>query len=638
MITDWKLGDRIDDRWEIGEILPRSDHLICRIYDLDSGRSFTMRTLPVRLLQSEEAVEMFRHWAELWVRLDFHPHLLEIKHFTNIAHRPCLFFKPWQGTSLAQLIADGPLEVDRSLSLAIQLADAMHYLHHRLGPVAIGVGGEDVLVQEKDVVKIADFAYGKVSPGEPPEIAELTSGAGREIAESGRDGARRDILAFGRLIREMLTGERPHFDLPRELVAFCRRCAVSPPGESFPDFLALREEAERLFAATTGHAFLDTAGSSDPVTHILKKVGAPTIIWKTKPFRKANALLNLGHCEEAIELFDKYLETRPDAGAGWLQRGLALSRLGRPHEAIASYDRALRIDPEDADAWNNKALELEVLERYEEAEECYERALEIASEHHLAWRNRGEFLLARRRLEEALSCFSRSLGAKPRDAETLTASGRALYGLGRYLEAIQSFEEAIEIDPRQYFAHACLGACFNELGDFERAIGCFDRSLALKPESAVVWNDRGVALYSLDRVGEAFQAHERALEADSTLASGWLNKGRCLAYWGKYEEALACYGRALELEPGDAMAWNNQGHSLMGRGNYRRALRSFDRALEIRPDLDLAWYNRGAAKVRLGLHQEAIGSFRRVLEINPGHPDAARAIRAVEEEVKRQGR
>ena len=128
---------------------------------------------------------------------------------------------------------------------------------------------------------------------------------------------------------------------------------------------------------------------------------------------KGEALFHLGRYEEAIECYDRLLESLPKDSHTWNDKAIALSRLGRDEEAIECYDRALDIEPKDAVVWNNKGNTLYSLDRYEEAIECYNWALDIEPKDAVVWNNKGEALFHLGRYEEAIECYDRALEIDP---------------------------------------------------------------------------------------------------------------------------------------------------------------------------------------------------------------------------------
>jgi tetratricopeptide (TPR) repeat protein len=92
---------------------------------------------------------------------------------------------------------------------------------------------------------------------------------------------------------------------------------------------------------------------------------------------KAQAQMNLGKLNEALETLDE-AETLGDARSDvFLTRGKVLEKLGRLDDAIAAFDEAAHSDEANTNALLMKAGVLNRQERYSEALECYEQALAV---------------------------------------------------------------------------------------------------------------------------------------------------------------------------------------------------------------------------------------------------------------------
>jgi CHAT domain-containing protein/Flp pilus assembly protein TadD len=213
----------------------------------------------------------------------------------------------------------------------------------------------------------------------------------------------------------------------------------------------------------------------------------------------AESLLNqgyelekLGKLEEAIILYEKILEFKPDYSKAWNYRGIALLHLGKYSEAIVSYEQAVEIQPDYYQAWCNRGNVLAHLGKYSEAIASYDRALEIQPDYYLAWHCQG------------------------------TALGR----LGKYEQGIASYERALEIQPDNYLAWYNRGVTLLvNLGRKEEAINSFDRALQYKSDFQEAFFSRGTALSNLRRYEEAIASYERALEYKPDYYSAWINRG-----------------------------------------------------------------------------------------------------------------
>jgi tetratricopeptide (TPR) repeat protein len=90
---------------------------------------------------------------------------------------------------------------------------------------------------------------------------------------------------------------------------------------------------------------------------------------------KAQALMNLGKLNEALETLDE-AGTLEDARSDvCLTRGKVLEKLGKLDSAIEAFDEASKCDEANTNALLMKAGVLNRQERYSEALECYEQAL-----------------------------------------------------------------------------------------------------------------------------------------------------------------------------------------------------------------------------------------------------------------------
>lgn len=89
------------------------------------------------------------------------------------------------------------------------------------------------------------------------------------------------------------------------------------------------------------------------------------------------ALQRLGKLSEAVGIFDKAIELKPDVVETWINRGIALKELGRVDDAVASYDKAIELKPDHAEVHFNRANLLKDIGDLDKAVSAYERAITI---------------------------------------------------------------------------------------------------------------------------------------------------------------------------------------------------------------------------------------------------------------------
>jgi tetratricopeptide (TPR) repeat protein len=195
------------------------------------------------------------------------------------------------------------------------------------------------------------------------------------------------------------------------------------------------------------------------------------------------ALLNQGRNEEALQVFDKAVQLKPDDADLWRNLGDVLVELDRPQDAIPSYQHALKLDPRHLDAARKAGLLLHQAARDEEALSCFNLSEELEADHLPTLRLRALTLARLQRFEEALADNSRAHTLDP-GADTCENTGNVLRALSRH----------------------------------DEAIAWYDRALALRPDFAATLDDKAVALAELHRFDEAIATSRQAIAADPGYA------------------------------------------------------------------------------------------------------------------------
>ena len=237
---------------------------------------------------------------------------------------------------------------------------------------------------------------------------------------------------------------------------------------------------------------------------------------------------------EALDAYDKALQSKPQDASILYNRGVVLDRLGRHADAVASFDQALAVQPRDVAALVNRGNALHALRRFAEALGSFDRALAIAPRNVEARYNRGNALLAMNRHEEALASFDQAIAHRPGHADALLNRGLALAALGRHAEALESYRRLLAIDPRRVEAHYNSGNALRALERDADAIACYDAALALQPDHADAHWNRAWALLALGDYEHGWPEHEWRSKSSRGLAPPprsaaprWLGESDC---------------------------------------------------------------------------------------------------------------
>ncbi len=210
---------------------------------------------------------------------------------------------------------------------------------------------------------------------------------------------------------------------------------------------------------------------------------------------------------------------RKDAKPAFLVTlGVALRNLGRHEDALKVFDKAVQLKPEDAQLWYQLGSALLDAGRSSDALLCFEHALALDPGHRDAAYGAGYVLVGLERFEEALVHFDRSVEMDASHAPTLQMRAIALRKLKRFDAAIADNLRAMELDPANPDICNNMGAILGALGQIEQALSWYDRALAINPNIARNITNKASALYELGRFDEAIVTYQRAMAVDPDLA------------------------------------------------------------------------------------------------------------------------
>jgi tetratricopeptide (TPR) repeat protein len=185
----------------------------------------------------------------------------------------------YDGQTLKQRLASGPLAVDEALEIATQIADGLAKAHAQ-GVVHRDVKPGNVMLTE-DGVRIVDFGLATFADALKLTVEHSTLGTAAYMSPEQVRGmaadARSDVWAVGVILYEMLTGHAPFQGSHAEAIAYAvRNEAPLPIRASRPEvaeeiehlvFRALHKEASVRFAngRELSRALRQVRGQSIPI-------------------------------------------------------------------------------------------------------------------------------------------------------------------------------------------------------------------------------------------------------------------------------------------------------------------------------------------------------------------------------------
>jgi serine/threonine protein kinase/Tol biopolymer transport system component len=193
--------------------------VVYRAEDRRLGRTVALKFLALERTRDPAAKERFLQEARAASALD-HPNLCTVHEVGETPEGRLYLTMPcYDGETLAQRIAAGPLPVEEALDLALQTARGLAKAH-RNGIVHRDIKPANLIETGDGILKILDFGIAKLA--EDPAVAAAGapgSGGGGlagtpsymspEQVRSERVGPATDVWSLGVVLYEMLAGVRP---------------------------------------------------------------------------------------------------------------------------------------------------------------------------------------------------------------------------------------------------------------------------------------------------------------------------------------------------------------------------------------------------------------------------------------------
>lgn len=651
MATQWQIGDKVQNRWEIYNVLRGGMGIIYVVFDHETRLPFAAKTFRDDVfIRHPQIAARFAQEAYTWVNLDTHHNVVQAHLIQEIEGKPYIFLEYISGGDLSRWIGTPRLTKDmlQVLRFAIQFCNGMIHILSRGIQAHRDIKPQNCLITEDNVLKVTDLGLAKVFddlelaqaktlPINPQSLSicftrtgvgagTCTHMAPEQFDDIKRVDVRADIYSFGVMLFQMITGRLPYIGkswqeferlhktqpLPpldvshKSLAAFVQKCLAKDPSQRFASFEAVRACLVGIWETLT----------DEPVPQPLVGTEMDAGNWNNKGV----SLDELGRYEEALACYDRALALNEREAIAWSNKGVTLKKLGRVEEAIACYDQAIELYPAWAVIWSNKGLALgEGVGKWGKALECYDRALELDPHRAEFWYNKGLALKVLGFLQEAIVHYDRALELNPRYVEAWCNKGSALVGQRKYEEAIRCLDHALTLNLRLAPAWFNKGTALALSGRPREALVYFKEAQRLGIPQAVKWIAQCQRM-----LGQSEYEPTPVVQTESDAAR-WYNEGVRLASLGQMEEALVYFDRALATAPHMDVAWVNRGNVLCVLGRREAALICYEQALKVNPHCAHAWHNKGLVLCQyFQSWQEALVCFEEAQRL--GHPPAERAV------------
>lgn len=637
---------------------------VYRARDTQLGRDVAIKLLRGDLDVSRERLSRFAQEARAASALN-HPNIITVHEIGYQDESPYIVMELVDGTSLRDLIVNGPLPLRRAIEISCQIADGLAAAHEK-GIVHRDLKPDNVMVSRDGFAKILDFGLAKlsVSPVEdeastlqfeaPRTRAGVVFGTAAYMSPEQASGIapdfRSDQFSLGVIFYEMVTSRRPFIGpttvdtlaailhsepepieklnpgVPAPFRWIIERCLEKEADERYASTRDLARELrtirDRVFETGSGDLPRPSAGTDrrslvQGAGIIAAVVVVASLLSHRAPTRSAappvSAAASLPQKKCLAVLAFKDLSGDP--GGQLLVDGLSETlsvRLARlpdlqvmPPSSSSSLDQS-RLDRVGQMLGANLILRGAVQRAGTRLRVSYslvrpEQGILLAGDTIDA--SSSDLFSTQDLLTESVArALQLSAPVRPiLPASSLVHSG----GQDRYLQALGYLQ--------RYESEASVDGAVKLL-----------EQLAAERESAQVSAALGRAYLSKYRLthdkswmDKAARSCELAVAEDSKLPDVHVTLGELRIEGGRWEEAAAEFQQTIDQQPGNVEAILGLAQAYRLSGKAEDAERTFRRAIALRPNYWAPYNKLGALYLSRGRYDDAAGMFLRVTELTP---------------------
>jgi protein O-GlcNAc transferase len=282
-------------------------------------------------------------------------------------------------------------------------------------------------------------------------------------------------------------------------------------------------------------------------------------------------LYQSGRREEADAAFARFLQLKPQAGAGWVLRGFCSFETGDYKAAADLLRRGLGLGLRgnaELEALGRLRLALALLKTYQ-----FEEAIQPLTLLARSTPEAPEVVVAVGLALLRMATLPSEIPAERQALVQKTGRAGALHLAERGADAEREYAELVAAHPEEPWIHYAQGLLLLRT-DSERGMAALKRELQVNPGNVLACLEIAFELLKLHRNDEAKAVAERAVELAPTLFATHAALGRALVELGELDRGIRELEQASRLAPESAEV-----HFSLARA-YARAGREADAARE----------------------------------------------------------
>ncbi|HKW63463.1 MAG TPA: protein kinase [Candidatus Acidoferrum sp.] len=661
--------------------------VVFKAFDLVLERPVALKFLSPNLVISSRDKEVLLREARAASALD-HPNIGVIYNIEESeGHQLFIVMACYEGETLAQKLARGPVPVLESLDLAMQIARGLTAAHaHRI--IHRDVKPSNIIVTKENVAKIVDFGLARVVAGASATQSISSTGTLPYMSPEQILGEtidqRSDIWSLGVILVQMISGSHPFLRPNTGAMTFAilnqapAAVDITPPTVQPILYRALSKEPETRYASAeemlqaleaaraqiaSNPALPDETTVASINSTDLKRYAenASSPRWAGGTPRKTQRLWlgSLGIAVAAVVFF--FLPAVRERFVGLAYAGSEKHIVVLPFSSSGSDPEYQPVAEGLMDSMTNSLSNLEAAQHslwVVPASLVRERKV---SDPVTAFRELGATMVVQGTVERKgrdvlLTVVLidakrlRQIGSLQLDdpAGNLAAlQDQAVTRLARMMRV--NVPEAARVAPGSNTPNAyesylkALGYIqrYDKPGNLDLAIGELSSALDKDPRFAAGYATLGDAFrlkFLMDhdprRIEQALANCRKALEIDEHLAAAHVTLGHLYTAAGQNDLALPEFQKALETYPRDADALIGMAGVLERTGKAGDAEDHYRRAIALRPDYWEGYQLLAEFYLRQKRLQDSIAQYRRVIELTPDNPEAYSDLGVVYMELK----
>ena len=302
--------------------------------------------------------------------------------------------------------------------------------------------------------------------------------------------------------------------------------------------------------------------------------------WLAQPyFYRSIAKLNLDDYAGA-ELDATYaIERNPFLYDAYEVRGVARQNSGKLKEAIEDYNKVLESLPESRALLFNKAMAQIDLKQYDGADSTFTHLLRHHPSFDGGWIGRARMRLERTDTVGAVEDINKALQCNPNNANAyVMRADIAINRDARPDSALADMDKAIKLQPRVagYFINRAW--LRYKADDYYGAMADYDYALRLEPTNTIALFNRSLLRYEVHDLNKAVDDLTQVLRLEPNNHKALFNRAVLYRETGQFREAIADLDKLIEIFPDFSAAWflRYEVKNLMGRkdakADYNRSM------------------------------------------------------------------